>query len=375
MQRVFAFILLLVAHSAPAQSAVVPPPSIAARTWLLLDLQSGQVIAQRAPDERIEPASLTKLLSAYVVFDAVRQKELALDQQLRVSTNAARMPGSRVFLQPETSASVDTLMRGMIVVSGNDATVALAEGVAGSEEAFVDRMNAQARRLGLTGSHFTNATGRSQPQHYSTTSDLMRLASALIEDYPQYLPLYQLREFTYNGITQPNSNWLLGRDPRVDGLKSGYTEDAGYCLIATARRDDRRLLAIVTGAASESARAIMAQKLLNYGFQHYQTLRLYAQGAVVAELPVWKGSEHRLKAGVARDLYVSVPRGQGALVKASLTSQQPLLAPVSREQRVGVLHVSFDGKPLTERPVVALESVGVANIFVRMWDSVRLLFD
>lgn len=375
MQRIFVLILLLAAQSAPAQPAVVPPPSIAARTWLLLDLQSRQVIAQRAPDERIEPASLTKLMSAYVVFDAIRQKELALDQQLWASTNAAKMPGSRIFLRPGRSASVDTLLRGMIVVSGNDATVALAEGVAGSEAAFVERMNVQARRLGLSSSHFTNATGRSQPQHYSTTSDLVRLASALIDDFPEYLPLYQLREFTHDAITQPNSNRLLGRDPRVDGLKTGYTEDAGYCLIATARRDDRRLLAIVTGTPSEGARAITAQKLLNYGFQHYQTLRLYAQGATVADLPVWKGSEHRLKAGVARDLYVSVPRGQGALVKATLVSQQPLLAPVSREQHVGVLRVAFDGKPVAEYPLVALESVGVANIFVRMWDSVRLLFD
>jgi D-alanyl-D-alanine carboxypeptidase (penicillin-binding protein 5/6) len=263
----------------------------------------------------------------------------------------------------------------MIVVSANDATVTLAHGIAGSEEAFVERMNVQAKRLGMTGSRFANATGLPDPQHYSTTYDLAVLANALIRDFPQYLGLYVLREFTFNGITQPNRNSLLGWDPRVDGLKTGYTENAGYCLIATARRDARRLLAIVTGAESEKARATEAQRLLNYGFQHYETVQLYAQGAEVAQLPVWKGSQKRLKAGMERDLFLSVPRGQGDRLKATLTSQQPLLAPISRLQRVGVLRITFDGKPVGEYPVVALEAVSVANMLVRAWDSLRLLFD
>lgn len=369
------------AHIARAQPAVAPaapeapPPSIEAKAWLLLDLRSRQVIASHAVDERVEPASLTKLMSAYLVFEALQQKQITLDQRLPVSQKAWRMPGSRMFLMPDTTPTVDELLRGLIVVSGNDATIVLAEGVAGSEEQFVARMNLQARRLGLSGTRFSNATGLPDPQHYSTTGDLARLAEAVARDFPMYLPLYAVRSLSYNGITQPNRNVLLGRDPRVDGLKTGHTENAGYCLIATARSGDRHLLAVVMGAASESARALQAQKLLNYGFQYYQTVRLYAQGDTVAELRVWKGSARLLKAGFEEDLYVSVPRGRSELLKATLTSLQPLLAPVSRQQRVGVLRLAFDGKPLGEYPVVALESVSVANIFLRIWDGVRLLFN
>jgi D-alanyl-D-alanine carboxypeptidase (penicillin-binding protein 5/6) len=352
-----------------------PAPPIEAKTWLLLDLQSGQVIAAHAAEERVEPASLTKLMTAYVVFEALKQQQISLDRRLPVSAKAWKMPGSRMFLEPNTTPTVDELLHGLIVVSGNDAAVTLAEGVAGSEEAFVQRMNMQARRLGLTGTQFANASGLPAPQHYSTASDLARLAAALERDFPAFAPLYALHSFTYNGISQPNRNVLLGRDPRVDGLKTGHTEDAGFCLIATARAAGRHLLAVVMGAASESARAIQAQRLLNYGFQQYQTVRLYAEGETVAELPVWKGSANRLKAGFDQDLYVSVPRGRSALLKATLTSLQPLLAPVSRQQRVGVLQVVFDGKPLGEYPVVALESVSVANFFVRAWDGLRLLFN
>jgi D-alanyl-D-alanine carboxypeptidase (penicillin-binding protein 5/6) len=355
--------------------AAAPLPSIEGRAWLLMDLQSRQVIAAEGTQERIEPASLTKLMSAYVVFDALRQKQITLDQRLPVSVKAWKMPGSRMFLEPTATPTVEELLHGSIVVSGNDATIALAEGVAGSEEEFVRRMNAQAQRLGLTATRFTNATGLPDPQHYSTAGDLARLAEAVVRDFPAFAPLHALRTFTYNGITQPNRNVLLGRDPRVDGLKTGHTENAGHCLIATARSEGRHLLAIVMGTASEDARAIQAQRLLNYGFQHYQTVRLYAQGTAVAELPVWKGSASRLKAGFDQDLYVSIPRGRGDLLAATLTSLQPLLAPVSLQQRVGVLRLAFDGQPLGEYPVVALESVSVANIFVRMWDGLRLLFN
>jgi D-alanyl-D-alanine carboxypeptidase (penicillin-binding protein 5/6) len=305
----------------------------------------------------------------------LRQKELTLGSEMHVTTPAWKMPGSRMFLERDSLVAVEQLLRGMIVVSANDATLTLANGLAGSEDAFVERMNAQAKRLGMTGTHFTNSTGLPDPQHYSTTYDLAVLASAVMRDFPQYLGIYVLREYTYNGITQPNRNVLLARDPRVDGLKTGFTEDAGYCLIATARRDERRLMAIVTGADSENARASEAQRLLNYGFQHYETVRLYQQGAEIAQLPVWKGSEKRLRAGMERDLFLAVPRGQGDRLKATLTSQQPLLAPLSRLQRVGTLRVTFDGKPVGEYPVVALESVGVANVFVRAWDSLRLLFN
>lgn len=371
------FVFLILALLAPAVLAQSSPPlpSIEARTWLLMDLQSQQVIIQRSADERVEPASLTKLMSAYVLFDAVRQKEIALDQDMRVSEKAWKMPGSRMFLEAKTWVSVDQLLRGMIVVSANDATVALAEGLMGSEEQFVERMNAQAKRLGLKATHFADSTGLSHPQHYSTARDLARLAAALIRDFPQYLPLYQLREFSYKNISQNNRNVLLGRDPRVDGLKTGYTENAGYCIIATARRDSRHLLAVVTGAPSDSARAAEAQKLINHGFQHYDTPQVYARGAVVSELPVWKGSQKQVKAGLNRDVYVSVPRGQADGIRATLTSRQPLLAPITQGQQVGVLRVQYNDVSMGEYPVVALESVSVANFFVRLWDSLRLLFE
>jgi D-alanyl-D-alanine carboxypeptidase (penicillin-binding protein 5/6) len=373
MQRLFLLVALL-ATGATAQIPV-PPPSVAAKSWLLFDLQSQQVIVERASGERIEPGPLTTLMSAYLVFDALEQKRLTPDGFLHVSANAVRTPGARMYLKADTRVATDELLRGMIVVPANDATIALAEAVAGSEQAFVERMNAQGRRLGLRDTVFANATGLPHPHHTSTAADLARLAAALVSDYPQHLPLYQLRSFSYNGVTQPNLNWLLGRDPRVDGLAVGFTEDGGFSLVATARRDDRRLLAIVAGASSENLRAMEAQKLLNYGFQHYQTALLYARGAAVAELPVWKGSAKKLSAGVERDLFVSVPRGQASLLKATLRSEQPLLAPVSPGQRVGVLAVTFDGRPVGEYPVVALQSVSVANLFVRMWDSLRLLFD
>ncbi|HEU5282256.1 MAG TPA: D-alanyl-D-alanine carboxypeptidase family protein [Burkholderiales bacterium] len=374
MQRLLLPVLLLAAGGATAQIPV-PPPSVAASSWLLLDLQSEQVLAERAAGERVEPGALTLLMSAYVVFDALEQKRLSLTEALQVSDKAVRTPGARMYLKPDTRVNADELLRGMIVVPANDAAVALAEGVAGSEQHFVERMNAQARRLGLTDTVFANATGLPLSHHTSTPANLARLAAALVRDYPQHLPLYQLRSFTYNGVTQPNLNWLLGRDPRVDGLATGFTEDGGFSLVATARHGDRRLLAIVTGASSENLRAMEAQKLLNYGFQHYQTVLLYARGAEVAQLPVWKGSTKTLSAGLDRDLFVSVPRGQANLLKARLVSQQPLLAPVSARQPVGELELTFDGRPLGEYPVVALQGVSVANVLVRLWDSLRLLFD
>ncbi len=374
MLHVFLFLCLALCLSEARAQTPVSPPSLDARTWLLMDLQSQQVIAERGGSARIEPASLTKLMSAYVLFDALRQKEMALDQDVRISEKAWKMPGSRMFLEARTWVSVDQLLRGLIVVSANDATVALAEALSGSEEKFVERMNTQARRLGLSATHFADSTGLSHPQHYSTALDLAKLAAALIRDYPRYLPLYQLREFTYKDITQGNRNVLLGRDPRVDGLKTGYTENAGYCIVATARRESRHVLAVVTGAASESTRAAEAQKLINYALQHYETPRVYARGETISELPVWKGSQKRLKAGAERDVYVSVPRGRADAIKASLTSRQPLLAPLAQGQRVGALRVDFDGTRVAEYPVVALENVGVANLFVRTWDSLRLLF-
>jgi D-alanyl-D-alanine carboxypeptidase (penicillin-binding protein 5/6) len=377
MLRLAAFLLLAgSALSGSAQSLLpIPPvPPIAAKSWLLLDYQSQQLIASGSAEQRADPAALTKLMTAYVAFDAIRQKRITLAQPLPVSAKAAKMPGARMFLVPDRPATVDELLRGLIVQAANDAAIALAEGIAGSEEAFVQEMNARAQQHGMAGTRFANATGLPDPGHYSTAADLARLASTVLREFPEFLPLFGLRDLTYNGITQPNRNLLLGRDPHVDGFAAGHSDSAGYCMIATARREHRRLIALVLGAASESARAIEAQKLLNYGFQYYDTVRLYEKGAAVAVLPVWKGSEETLKAGFDYDLFVAVPRGQSSLLKASLETKQPIVAPVSRQQPVGVLKLTFDGEPVAEYPVVALESVAVANLFGRAWDTLRLLF-
>ena len=359
---------------AQTAGSAAPLPPVAARAWLLLDYRTGRVIASRGGDERIEPASLTKLMTAYLAFTALKQEVLFSSQVLPVSAKATKMPGSRMFIATDKAVTVDELLHGVIVQSGNDATVALAEGIAGTEESFVQRMNEQAARLGMTHTHFANATGLADPHHYSTVGDLSVLAVALIRDHPEYFPMYAIKEYTYSGITQRNRNELLFRDPFVDGLKTGYTEAAGYCLIATAQRDGRRLLAVVTGTASEAARAMEAQKLLNYGFQYTETLKLYSGGETVTEIPVWKGSERLLRAGFREDVFVSVPKGQRSLLKAEIESLQPLIAPVSPQQPVGVVRLTFDDKPYGEYPVVALERVGVANIFMRAWDSLRLMF-
>ena len=382
MRRILLLACLTVAtmamhHARSAESPAAPlpaPPAIAAKAWVLLDFQTGQALVSRDPDLRVEPASLTKVMTAWLVFDALRQKRIAPDQVVPVSERAWRAEGSRMFIEPRRPVTVEELLKGMVVQSGNDATIALAEAVAGSEEAFADLMNRQAARMGLSGTHFVNATGLPDPQHYSTVRDLGVLASALIRDFPAYLPLYALREYRYNNITQYNRNLLLGRDPTVDGLKTGFHESAGYCLIATAKREPRRLVSVVVGTASEQARAQESQKLLNYGFQFYDTVRLYQKGQAVATLPVYKGARGDLKAGFADDFHMSVPRGMSDRLKASLSSLQPLLAPVAAGQRVGTLSLTLDGKPVGEYPVVALEAIGVANVFGRAWDTVRLWF-
>ncbi len=351
-----------------------PVPEIAARGYILVDFNSGQPIAQRNAVERMEPASLTKLMTAYLTFSALRQEHLKLKQTLTVSEKAWRAEGSRMFVQPNTPVLVDDLIKGMIVQSGNDACIVLAEGIAGSEEAFVQRMNEQARKLGMNATHFMNATGLPHPDHYTTANDLALLARAIIRDFPEYYPLYSLKEYKYNNISQPNRNRLLWIDPTVDGVKTGHTESAGYCLIASAHRDARRLLTVVLGTSSESARAMESQKLLNYGFQFYDTHRLYEKSQTIATLPVWKGSENTIKTGVAQDLYVTLPKGQYSLLKAVMVSNQPLLAPLAQGQAVGVIKLSVEGKDYAEIPLVAQENVAIANFFKRGWDSIKLWF-
>lgn len=371
------FLLLFVTLAAAAQTAAlptVPPPAVAATNWLLVDLTARQTLAQSNADERREPASLTKLMTAYLAFSALRQKKITLEQVVKVSDRAWKAEGSRMFIEPSRPVTVDELLHGVIIQSGNDASVAVAELISGSEEAFGQAMTREAQRLGMKNTSFVNATGLSHPQHYSTAADLALLATAIIRDFPEYYPLYSLKEYKYNNITQPNRNRLLWTDQFVDGMKTGFTEAAGYCLVASARRGPRRLLSVVMGAASDNARAIESQKLLNFGFQHYDTPRLYEKNQVVTTLQVWKGAAGTLRAGFTDDLFMSLPKGVGPKLKVAMEARQPLTAPVALGQTVGVLRLTLEGKAVAEFPLQALEEVPQAGIVGRAWDSIRLWF-
>lgn len=378
MMKLFFALLLSLSFALPAHASlpVAPAPQIEAKAWLLIDVQSGHTLAAKDADKQVEPASLTKLMTTYLALAALREGRLKLDQTLPVSEKAWRAEGSRMFLEVGKSAKVEDLLKGMIVQSGNDACIVLAEGIAGTEEAFAAMMNQQAKRLGMTNSHFVNATGLPDPQHYSTARDLVRLASALIREFPkEYAAYYSLKDYTYAGITQPNRNRLLWMDPNVDGVKTGHTESAGYCLIASAKRDARRLLSVVLGTRSDSARAMESQKLLNYGFQFFETVKLYDANKPVANLRLFKGADSELGAGFPYDFHVTVPRGMAKQLQAQVITQQPMLAPVTRGQKVGILRLSLAGKPYADYPLVALKSVGVAGIIGRTWDSMMLWFE
>ncbi len=376
MQSISALVFLLLSLAAAAQPSPPVPaaPTVAAKSYLLIDFNSQQLLAAVNEHERIEPASLTKLMTAYLTFTALKENKLRPDQAVSVSQRAWRAEGSRMFIEPRKPVTVNELVHGMIVQSGNDACIALAEAIAGSEDVFAQMMNRHAQRLGMKNTNFVNSTGLPHPQHYSTAHDLALLAAAIIRDFPEYYPLYSTREFSYNNITQANRNRLLWTDPTVDGMKTGYTEAAGYCLITSARRGPARLISVVLGTASESARAAESQKLLNYGFQFYDSIRLYERHQAVATLPVWKGEAERVKAGVASDLYLSLPKGQAEKLKATVESLQPLLAPIRAGQQVGTMKLTLDGRPYRELPIVALESVPLAGIFGRAWDTLRLIF-
>lgn len=367
-------LLLLLVLPALAFAQQVPPPGIAAKAWLLVDYASGQTIASQDADERAEPASLTKLMTAYLAFQALKQNTIKATQMVQVSERAWKAPGSRMFIQPKTPVTVDELLHGMIVQSGNDASIALAETIAGSEDAFAQMMNREAQQLEMRGTHYVNATGLPDPEQYTTAADLVKLSEALIRDFPESYPLYAIKEYKYNNINQPNRNRLLWLDPMVDGIKTGHTETAGFCLIASAKRGNRRLISVVLGTNSDSARAIESQKLLNHGFQYYDSIRLYEKGQQLSLLEVWKGADSKVKAGFDRDLFLTIPKGDADKVKATLVSHQPLIAPVSLGQQVATLHVTVDGKEIPDIPVLALEAVGVAGPIGRAWDTLRLWF-
>jgi D-alanyl-D-alanine carboxypeptidase (penicillin-binding protein 5/6) len=313
-------------------------------------------------------------MTAYVAFGALRSKAIMPTQMVTVSERAWKAGGSRMFIEPRKPVSVDELLHGVIIQSGNDASIAIAELVGGTEQAFVDKMNQEAARLGMTGTHFTNADGLPDPQHYSTAADIAKLTVALIRDFPEYYPLYSQKEYRYNNITQSNRNRLLWTDPYVDGVKTGHTDAAGFCLVASAKRGDRRLVSVVLGAASDSARAAESQKLLNWGFQSFDTVALYQSGKPVTALRVYKGAKHDVSAGFRADRYLTLPKGKADKLALTLESREPLVAPVLDGQAVGTVKVALEGKPVAEFPLVALEEVPLANLFGRAVDTVRLWF-
>jgi D-alanyl-D-alanine carboxypeptidase (penicillin-binding protein 5/6) len=378
MKKFLAALAVSIFSISTAIAQALPAPIIDAKSWLLLDATSGQVLASQDPALRIEPASLTKIMTAYLAFSAIKEKRLDPDQMVNVSVAAWKVDrsSSKMFIEPSTPVKVEDLLYGLIVQSGNDAAIALAEAVAGTEEAFVSLMNREAERMGLKSTRFGNPHGLPDANTYSTAQDLSILASRLIVDHPDYYKIYSVKDYTYNKIKQRNRNRLLWLDPTVDGLKTGHTSSAGYCLISTAKRPngdgERRLISVLIGSSSEQSRAQESQKLLNWGFQNFDTIKLYAKGQAVATPDVWKGSQNQVKIGFTEDIYVTVPKGVADKMKPVLERKDPLIAPVAQHSTIGTLKMMVDGKPLTELPVVALEQVNQATFFGRAWDSVRL---
>ena len=350
----------------------VSPPAVAAKAWLLMDYGSGQVLASQNPDERIEPASLTKLMTAYLTFSAVKGGSLALDQVIPVSEKAWKTSGSRMFVQPGRPVTVHELMHGMIIQSGNDACVALAEAIAGSEEAFAQMMTREAARLGMKNTRFQNATGLTVNEHYTTVRDLGLLAAAIVRDFPEFYPIYGKRDYTYNRITQPNRNRLLGMDASVDGMKTGHTDAAGFNLVASAKREQRRLISVVVGTASDVVRAEESEKLLNYGFQAFESVKVYSKGQAVSRLPVWRGQADTVAGGFNEDFVISLPKGQAARLRADAFSRETVSAPVQRGVPVGTLRLMLDGKVYGEYPLLAQEEVPQAGWLGRTLDDFKL---
>lgn len=363
-----------------ARAQMPPPPEVAATSYLLIDVTANQVLAAKDPDMAVEPASLTKLMTAYLVFDALRAKKLSLQQALPVSERAWKMPGSRMFIDPKMQVPVDDLIKGMVVQSGNDATMALAEAVGGSAERFVQLMNEQAKALGMKGTVYKSPDGQAEPGHVTTARDLGILAQRLMRDFPQYLSYYAIKKYRYAGTpaaNDTNRNLLLLRDPTVDGLQAGHTPTAGYGLVSIARRDfpnvgQRRLLSVVLGTESENARANESQKLLNWGYAAFDAVKLFDAGQAVATPKVWKGQTAEVKLGVGWPMVVAVPAGSAAQIKTQVSRPDPVVAPLKKGQSLGVLKVLKDEQLLLEVPLTVLDGVEQAGIFGRAWDAVRL---
>jgi len=358
-----------------AQTVLIPsPPQVAASSYILMDPLSGQVLMDENSNERLPPASLTKMMTAYIVERELDEGRISMSDMVPISVNAWRTEGSRTFVQEGTQVSVEDLLKGVIIQSGNDASVALAEFVAGSEGAFVDIMNQQAQLLGMNDTRFENATGLPSPDHFSTAHDLALLAKAIINDYPENYPLYAEKHFTYNNIRQPNRNSLLWRDDSVDGLKTGHTEEAGYCLVASAKRNDTRLIAVVMGTDSTGARAQEVQKMLNYGFRYYQSETLFGAGQELIEARIWGGQEDQLSVGVTEAVNVTIPRGSRDSLESTVDLDSVIKAPIKVGDELGRVQVKLGDEIIVDQPVLALNDVPEGGLFKRIWDAIKLFF-
>ncbi|MDI4660460.1 MULTISPECIES: D-alanyl-D-alanine carboxypeptidase family protein [Cobetia] len=370
----FAGVAATPAHAIETDTLIPAAPQLAASSWILMDANSGRILVEHNADKRLPPASLTKMMTAYLVESEMDDGKLSPDEKVRISVNAWKTGGSRMFIREGTSVTVDDLLHGVIIQSGNDASVALAERIGGSEGSFADLMNQHAKRLGMKNTHYMNATGLPHAEHYSTAHDLAILARRIIKDYPDHYEIYSQKYFTWNGIKQPNRNKLLWRDKDVDGLKTGHTEEAGYCLVASARKEDTRLISVVMGTKSEEARAQESQKLLTYGFRYFESKKLYDKGAVLNQARVWGGEKDQVRLGMAQDVFLTVPSGQADKLTARLDLKDTIKAPVQAGEQYGTLQIKLDDKVLAEEPLVALEPVEQGGLFKRLWDALMLFF-
>jgi len=366
--------LALLAASLANAAPIPAPPLVNARAYALIDFNSGDILVQGNSRERVEPASITKLMTAYVVFAGLKAGKIHLDDQVFISKRAWRTEGSRTFADVNTHIRLEDLLKGMIVQSGNDASVALAEHVAGSEDAFAELMNHYAASLNMTGTHFMNATGLPDPNHYTTAYDIALLAQAIIREFPEFYRYYSIKEYSYNGITQQNRNKLLWRDPTVDGMKTGYTESAGYCLVTSSLRDNMRLISVVLGTKNEEARIVESQKLLGYGFRFFETRLLYSAAKPIAQARVWKGETQELPLGIKEDLYVTVPRDSTDKIAAETNINPSVLAPVRKGDQLGKLEVKLDGAEVVSRPLVAMQDIPEGGFTRRVADGVMMFF-
>ncbi len=360
------------ANSPPAAPS---PPQIDARGYILIDFDSGSVIGEKKSRERMEPASLTKIMTAYIVLGELASGKVSLEDKVSISEKAWRMPGSRTFVEVGKKIPLETLLKGLIVQSGNDATVALAEHIAGDEAVFATLMNQTAATLGMNDSHFVNSTGLPDPNHYTTANDMATLARALIRDFPERYTWYSIKKFTHNGITQHNRNTLLWKDDRVDGVKTGHTKSAGYCLVASAKEGTMRLISVVLGAKSENSRAVESKKLLSYGFRFFETHRLYAPHEPLTTVRVWKGDSEQLPLGLNKEMYITIPRGQYGNLDAAMKIVPTITAPVNKGARFGSVEVSLDGRVVAEQPLVSLKEIPAGSFFSQLLDDARMLFE